>query len=99
LVHVVGFNLRPVVVRQGAETMMHVAFLEIALSYLALAENQPSFTHADSLKSWADLLKLGYPSLIPSLGYNSGHALALGLVLLGLVAMSAIAIGRAARAR
>jgi len=99
LVHVVGYNLRPVVVRQGAETMMHVAFLEIALSYLALAENQPSFTHADSLKSWADLLKLGYPSLIPSLDYNSGHALVLGLLLLGLVAMSAIAIGRAARAR
>ena len=99
LVHVVGYNLRPVVVRQGAETMMHVVFLEIALSYLALAENQPSFTHADSLKSWADLLKLGYPSLIPSLDYNSGHALWLALGLLGLVAVMSIAIGRAARAR
>ena len=99
LIHVVGFNLRPVVVRQGAETMMHVVFLEIALSYLALAENQPSFTHADSLKSWADLLKLGYPSLIPSLDYHSGHALWLALGLLGLVALMAIAIGRAARAR
>jgi ABC-type dipeptide/oligopeptide/nickel transport system permease subunit len=99
LVHVVGYNLRPVVVRQGAETMMNVVFLEIALSYLALAENQPSFTHADSLKSWADLLKIGYPSLIPSLGYDSGHALALGLVLLGLVAVCSIAVGRAARAR
>ena len=99
LVHVVGYNLRPVVVRQGAETMMNVVFLEIALSYLALAENQPSFTHADSLKSWADLLKIGYPSLIPSLDYGSGHALALGLVLLGLVAVCSIAVGRAARAR
>jgi len=99
LVHVVGFNLRPVVVRQGAETMMHVVFLEIALSYLALAENQPSFTHADSLKSWADLLKLGYPSLIPSLDYHSGHALLLALGLLGLVAVMSIAIGRSARAR
>ena len=79
--------------------MMHVVFLEIALSYLALAENQPSFTHADSLKSWADLLKLGYPSLIPSLHYDSGHALTLGLVLLGLVAVCSIAVGRAARAR
>ncbi len=99
LVHVVGYNLRPVVVRQGAETMMQVVFLEIALSYLALAENQPSFTHGDALMSWADLLKLGYPSLIPSLGYDSGHALFLALGLLGVVAVMAIAIGRAARAR
>jgi peptide/nickel transport system permease protein len=99
LVHVVGHNLRPVVVRQGAETMMAVVFLEIALSYLALAENQPSFTHPDSLKSWADLLKLGYPSLIPSLDYPSGHALGLALGLLGLVAVMTIALGRAARAR
>lgn len=99
LVHVVGYNLRPVVVRQGAETMMHVVFLEIALSYLALAENQPSFTHGDALMSWADLLKLGYPSLIPSLGYDSGHALVLALGLLGVVTAMAIAIGRAARAR
>ena len=99
LVHVVGYNLRPVVVRQGAETLMHVVFLEIALSYLALAENQPSFTHADNLMSWADLLKLGYPSLIPSLGYESGHALGLAVILVGLVAIMSIAIGRAARAR
>jgi peptide/nickel transport system permease protein len=99
LVHIVGYNLRPVVVRIGAETMMHVVFLEIALSYLALSENQPSFTHADSQKSWADLLQLGYPSMIPSLEVNSGHALALGLVLLGLIATTSIAIGRAARAR
>ncbi len=99
LVHVVGYNLRPVVVRQGAETMMHVVFLEIALSYLALAENQPSFTHGDALMSWADLLKLGYPSLIPSLGYDSGHALVLALGLLGVITAMAIAIGRAARAR
>ena len=99
LVHVVGYNLRPVVVRQGAETLMHVVFLEIALSYLALAENQPSFTHSDNLMSWADLLKLGYPSLIPSLGYDSGHALGLAVLLVGLVATMSIAIGRAARAR
>jgi ABC-type dipeptide/oligopeptide/nickel transport system permease subunit len=99
LVHIVGYNLRPVVVRIGAETMMHVVFLEIALSYLALSENQPSFTHADSQKSWADLLQLGYPSMIPSLDVHSGHALALGLVLLGLIAGTSIAIGQAARAR
>ena len=99
LVHVVGHNLRPVVVRQGAETMMAVVFLEIALSYLALADNQPSFTHPDSMMSWADLLKLGYPSLIPSLEFHSGHALGLVLGLLGVVAIMSIAIGRAARAR
>jgi ABC-type dipeptide/oligopeptide/nickel transport system permease subunit len=99
LVHIVFYNLRPVVVRQGAEALMHVVFLEIALSYLALAEKQPSFTHIDSLRSWADLLKLGYPSMIPSLGVQTGHALLLGLGLLGLVALMSIAIGRVARAR
>ncbi len=99
LVHVVFYNLRPVVVRQGAETLMHVVFLEIALSYLALEENQPSFTHEDSVRSWADLLKLGYHSMIPSLGVETGHALALGVGLLGVVALMWIAIGRVARAR
>jgi ABC-type dipeptide/oligopeptide/nickel transport system permease subunit len=99
MMHIVFYNLRPVVVRQGAETMMHVVFLEIALSYLSLAENQPSLTHSDSLRSWADLLKLGYPAMIPSLGVQTGHALVLGLALLGLVALMSIAIGRVARAR
>lgn len=95
--HVVGLNLRPVVVRQGAEVMMQVVFLEIALSYLALAEDQPSFTHSDSLKSWADLLNLGYPALV--LDVPTMHALVLGLVLVGLVAIMALSVGRAARAR
>lgn len=99
LVHVVGHNLRPVVVRQGAETLMHVVFLEIALSYLALKYDMPSFTHADSLMSWADLLNLGYPSMIPELEVASGHALGLAVLLLGIVATMSIAIGRAARAR
>ena len=39
------------------------------------------------------------PSLIPSLGYDSGHALVLALGLLGVITAMAIAIGRAARAR
>ena len=96
LVHVVGLNLRPVVVRQAAETMMQVVFLEIALSYLAAAENQPSFTHADSLHSWADLLDLGYKV---TLDVPSGHALGLGLGIIALVAASAVLAGAAARAR
>jgi oligopeptide transport system permease protein len=96
-IHVVWHNLRPVVVRQGAEVTMQVVFLEIALSYLALAENYPSFTHGDNLRSWADLLKLGYPSLIFDVG--TLHALILGLGLVGLVALMAQAIGQAAKAR
>ncbi len=97
LYHVVALNLRPVVVRQGAETMMQVVFLEIALSYLALAQDQPSFTHADSLRSWADLLKLGYTALV--LDVPSGHALVLGLGLVGMVAVMTVSLSRAARAR
>ena len=95
--HVVLLNLRPVVVRQGAEVTMQVVFLEIALSYLALADDQPSFTHPDSMRSWADLLNLGYPSLV--LDVPSGHALALGLGLVGMVAIMALSLGHAARGR
>lgn len=97
LYHVVALNLRPVVVRQGAETLMQVVFLEIGLSYLALAENQPSFTHSDSSKSWADILYLGYSSVVvdvPTL-----HALILGLALMGLVAILTVSLSASARAR
>lgn len=97
LLHVVAYNLRPVVVRQGAETMMHVVFLEIALSYLALAEDQPSFTHLDSMRSWADLLHMGYHAIV--LDVPTTHALLLGLGLLGMVTLMAMALGHAARAR
>ena len=96
--HVVALNLRPVVVRQMAEVTMQVIFLEIALSYLALAQDQPSFTHADSLKSWADLLNIGYTWLIFD-DVPTGHALALGVGLVAVVALMALAVGRAARAR
>lgn len=96
-VHLVAYNLRPVVLRQGAETVMHVVFLEIALSYLALAEDQPSFTHSDSLKSWADLLNLGYPALVVDV--PAAHALVVGLALLGLVTLMNVAVGHATRAR
>lgn len=97
LYHIVALNLRPVVVRQGAETMMHVVFLELALSYLALAQREPSFTHSDGVVSWANLLKMGYTSI--GLGMPTGYALALGLGLITLVAVFALSISRAARAR
>lgn len=95
--HLVGLNLRPVVVRQGAEVMMQVVFLEMALSYLATVEDQPSFTHPDSMMSWADLLYMGYRAVV--LQTPTGHALALGLALVAAVAGVSLAIGAAARAR
>lgn len=97
LYHVVLLNLRPVVVRQAAETAMQVTFLEIALSYLATDEQQPSFTHADSVHSWAELLHMGYRSLI--IDIPTGHALAAGLGLVALVTAMALLLSSAARAR
>jgi len=98
LYHVIGLNLRPIIVRQGAEVMMQVVFLEIALSYLAIDQSQPSFTHPDSLRSWADLLYLGYSSVVFS-GVPTMHALVLGLSLVGFVAVTSLAIARGVRAR
>ncbi|MDP2311451.1 MAG: hypothetical protein Q8P41_00985 [Pseudomonadota bacterium] len=97
LYHIVLLNLRPVVVRQAAETAMQVTFLEIALSYLAAQENQSSFTHADDIKSWANLLEIGYPSLV--LDVPTSHALVLGLALVGLVTVMSLMLSSAARAR
>lgn len=98
LYHIVALNLRPVVVRQACETITQVTFLELALSYLSVQQNQSSFTHPDDLLSWADLLKLGYPALvIPEVG--TGHALATGLFLVGMVVLSARLGSYAARAR
>jgi ABC-type dipeptide/oligopeptide/nickel transport system permease subunit len=97
LYHIVALNLRPVVVRQAAETLMQVTLLEIALSYLAATENQSSFTHADDFRSWADLLKVGYPSLV--LDVPTGHALATGLALVAVVTLMALMTSSAARAR
>ena len=97
VVHVVAFNLRPVIVRQAAEVTMQVVFLEISLSYLATANGDPSFTHADSVRSWADILHLGYRALAFEAPFM--HALFLGLGLVALVAGTTIGISRAARAR
>jgi ABC-type dipeptide/oligopeptide/nickel transport system permease subunit len=96
-VHVVLLNLRPVVVRQGAEVAMQVIFLEIALSYLSRSAGQQSFTHADDLRSIADLLRLGYPSIV--LGVPTAHALALGLGFVAITTVMTISLTQAARAR
>ena len=97
LYHIVLLNLRPVVVRQAAETLMQVTFLEIALSYLSIVENQSSFTHPDNLRSWADLLQMGYPSLV--LDVPTGHALGLGIGLVGVMTTMSLMVSSAARAR
>ena len=96
LIHVVWRNLRSVIIRQGAEVTMQVVFLEIALSYLALRRNEPSFTHADSEFSWATLLYQGYTAL---LGSDMMHALWLGLGLVAVTALMSQAVRLAARAR
>ena len=96
VVHVVGLNLRPILVRQGAEVAMQVVFLEIALSYLAIRQNEPSFTHGDSTHSWATLLYQGYTSL---LGESLMHALVLGLALVGAVVLLTQSLRLATRAR
>ena len=96
LIHIVGMNLRPVLMRQGVETMMQVVFLEIGLSYLAVQDSQPSFTHGDSEKSWADLLYFGYQAF---LDIPSSHGLFLGLALVGVVALMSVFVTQAVRAR
>jgi peptide/nickel transport system permease protein len=96
LYHVIWLNLRPVIVRQGAEVAMQVVFLEIALSYLALAQSKPSFTHPESSYSWATLLYQGYSAL---LGLDLWHAGVVGLGLVFVVTAMAQSFRLAARAR
>lgn len=97
-IHIIAYNLRPVVIRQGAEIMMQVAFLEVALSYLAVKSERPSFTHPDSLRSWADLLNMGYVGLVVD-GVPMLHALWLGIGLIALVVLTATAISKMVEAR
>ena len=95
--HVSWLNLRPVIVRQGAEVMMQVVFLEIALSYLARATDNPSFTHQDWTHSWAYLLYEGYTALVAERAMY--HSLGLGLFFVALIAVLALAVRKAAGAR
>ena len=103
--HMVWLNLRPVLVRQGSEVMMQVVFLEVSLSYLAMIQEQPSFTHSESTHSWAELLYQGYIGLIiqPIAPHGEPvttmHILALGLFLIGLVVVGSFSLSRAAEAR
>jgi ABC-type dipeptide/oligopeptide/nickel transport system permease subunit len=105
LYHIVWLNLRPVLVRQGSEVMMQVVFLEISLSYLAMVQDQPSFTHSESMHSWAELLYQGYIGLIiqPIAPHGQPvttmHILALGLFLIALVVVGSFSLSRAAEAR
>lgn len=94
--HILWNNLRPVIVRQGAEVGMQVVFLEIALSYLALASREPSFTHPESSYSWATLLYQGYTWI---LGQDLFHSMVLGLGLVALTAGCAQLFRLAASAR
>jgi ABC-type dipeptide/oligopeptide/nickel transport system permease subunit len=97
VLHILAFNLRSVIVRQGAEVAMQAVFLEIALSYLAESQFQPSFTHSDSTKSWASLLYDGYTAIVAAVPMQ--HALGLGLGLVAIVAVMAQAIRLSARPR
>lgn len=97
LYHIVWLNLRAVIVRQAAEVAMQVVFLEIALSYLAVKDQQPAFTHSDSVHSWATLLYDGYTWLVASV--PMAHAMVLGLVLVALVAFMAQSFRMSARPR
>jgi len=107
LYHVLWMNLKSVIVRQAAEVAMQVVFLEIALSYLAAATQQPSFTHADSLHSWAALLYDGFTQLVYAwtgsweeiLSLSSYRVLGLGVFLVALVALMASAFRLSVRPR
>ena len=97
LYHIVALNLRPVVVRQGAEVMMQVVFLELSLSYLAIVAESGSLTHSDDVRSWAELLHMGYAAVV--VNEPSMHALVIGLALITLIVVMATSLSTMARAR
>lgn len=103
LYHIIVLNLRSVVIRQAAEVAMQVIFLEIALSYLVqVPPVQPALTHPEEIKSWAEILYLGFQTASGGGWFESGsliHALVLGLVLLAMPALMAHAFRVAARER
>lgn len=94
--HVLGRNLRGLLVRQGTEAGLQVVFLEIALSAMSTVRQHPALTHSDSVHSWSSLLYLGYAAL---LGYPTMHALGVSALVLGGVAGLVVALRRLARER
>ena len=96
--HIVALNLRPVLVRQGAEAMMTVAFLEVALSYLAgckISLHSPIQTICVMGRFVeGGVLWLAVPGMD-----DSAHVLFVGLGMLGLVVLTATALSKAAEAR
>lgn len=64
LYHVTWLNLRSVLMRQAAEILMQVVFLEIALSYLADFKQQKALTRQEMIESWAGPLNDGFRSAI-----------------------------------
>lgn len=94
--HVVGRNLRALVVRHASEVAVQVVFLEVALSMMAQLRAQPALTHGDGVHSWASLLYFAYAAV---LGAPTGHAIGVTVLVLGWVAALAAAARRAARLR
>ena len=78
---------------------MQLAFLEVALSFLAMISDSPSISHTDNLSSWGELLFMGYSSLLIEKDVSTIHTLVLGLCLLGVVVLGSTSLTKAARAR
>ena len=98
LVHILGYNLRPVLIRQAAETFAQVIFLEMALSYVSMMQTDISeLTHGSQEEGWAGILYDGYSYL--ALNEPTGHSLLLGLALVALVLIVVRSVVYAGRAR
>jgi peptide/nickel transport system permease protein len=101
--HITWLNLRNVLVRQAAEVLMQVVFLEIALSYLVqVPPVQPDLTHPAEIQSWASILYLGFQTVAGGDWFGDRsmlHAMVLGLALVAGVALMSQAFRLAARQR
>ena len=97
-IHIIAYNLHAQSLSgKVLKIMMQVAFLEVALSILRSNLNGLPL-HPDSLRSWADLLNMGYVGLVVD-GVPMLHALWLGIGLIALVVLTATAISKMVEAR